>query len=151
MKLCRFVENSQITLGASIFAYALFHAYETFRDRNTIKPFSVYGWNAEQYQISLICGVLALILVSLAKKEAPRNASIAVSFFAAMFFWALFMRYFWMSQAIFATACFGLAQFANLTIRERRSMRWWIDSMVLSGLSALALLVFLYGYLSRGN
>ena len=141
----------QILLGLSILLFSLLRSYQTYLDSDNIHPFTKFGWDTEQYLVSLILGFLGLMLFMVGLKKFSSALSIVVSLMSAMLCWAIFMRYFRPVFAIISLTSFGLVHLLHHSTPTPRKSRWWYQSVLVSVASVLALTFFVASFLSRGN
>jgi hypothetical protein len=142
---------TQILLGLSILLFSVLRSYLTYLDSDKIHPFTKFGWDTEQYLLSLILGFLGLMLFLAGLKNFSSAFSILVSLMSAMLCWASFMRYFKPVFAIISLTSFSLVHLLHHSTPAPRKIRWWCQSVLVSGASLLALAFFVTSFLSRGN
>lgn len=142
----------QRLIGVSAVVFSVAHAATTFLNRGKLHPFTRYGWNAEHYQLAFFLGMLGLLLVHSARAPSRGTSpSLGISLILALFSFALFMRYFWISLAVFALAGFANALAVHYKPPGVRPFHWWFVSALLSLLLIVTASFILFSFFSRGN
>lgn len=142
-------------LSFALLSFALCHAIAVTSQMHEIHPFTPVGWEQEQLSISFILFISGIVLASTAWRQPlsakARLATSSAALNIAVFCILVFLRYFWLSAALFAL--FSLL-YAGLVLCSSSKANGVVQFLAFSAcisIFTLFLSFVLGSYLGAGN